>query len=48
MHISPFVMMRCRMRRREVSEQARKICAPRSMLKCFSLTDAKYQKTGVL
>lgn len=38
MHISPLVIMRWRMRKREVSEQARKIWAPRSMLKCFSLT----------
>ena len=41
MHISPLVKMRFRIRRREVSEQARKICAPKSTLKCFSLIKVK-------
>jgi len=37
MHISPLVMIRCRIRKRDVSLQARKIWAPGSMLKCFNL-----------
>lgn len=41
MHISPLVKIRFKMRRREVSEQARKICAPRSILKCFNRINNK-------
>ena len=36
MHISPLVRMRLRMRSLEASEQARKIWAPKSRLKCFN------------
>ena len=35
MHISPIVRIKLSMRKRDVSELARKICAPNSMLKCF-------------
>jgi len=41
MHISPLVKIRLRMRRREVSELAKKIWAPNSMLKCFNLIECK-------